>query len=75
MKIVKNLLKIIFKKYYISQGLTPNHPRVRYVILSAFDLILKETSPLIQQKYSNNILPALDLLMGEKENSIKNSIL
>ena len=56
---------------YISQGLTHNHPRVRYVVLSAFGLILKETSPLIQQKYSNNILPALALLMGEKENSIR----
>ena len=56
---------------FISQGLTYNHPRVRYVVLSAFGLIVKETSPLIQQKYTNNILPALALLMGEKESSIR----
>ena len=56
---------------FISQGLTHNHPRVRYVVLSAFGLIVKETSPLIQQKYTNNILPALALLMGEKESSIR----
>ena len=64
----KNLLEVM---NYISTGLTHQHPRVRHSVLTAFGLILKETSPKPQKKYANNILPALALLMSEKEPSLR----
>ena len=56
---------------FVSNGLTNQHPRVRYAALSAFGLILKETAPKPQKEYTNNILPALATLMGDKETSIR----
>ncbi|MCQ2815925.1 MAG: hypothetical protein MJ252_01545 [archaeon] len=66
-----------FKKHvldlmnYISPALTNPHPRVRYAALFAFSNLLKETSPKPQKEYTNNILPALAQLMGEKEQSVR----
>ena len=56
---------------FISNGLTNQHPRVRYAALFAFGSVLKSTAPKPQKEFTNNILPALAQLMSEKEPSIR----
>ena len=56
---------------FISNGLTNQHPRVRYAALFAFGSVLKSTAPKPQKEFTNNILPALAQLMSDKEPSIR----
>ena len=64
----KNLKEVL---QFISTGLTNDHPRVRYAALFAFGLLLKTTAPKPQKEFTNNILPALALLMSDKEKSLR----
>ena len=56
---------------FISNGLTHQHPRVRYAALFAFGSVLKSTAPKPQKEFTNNILPALAKLMSDSEPSIR----
>ena len=64
----KNLKEFL---QFISTGLLHKHPRVRYAALFAFGSVLKSTAPKPQKEFTNNILPALAQLMGDKEPSIR----
>ena len=64
----KNLKEFL---QFISTGLLHKHPRVRYAALFAFGAVLKSTAPKPQKEFTNNILPALAQLMGDKEPSIR----
>ena len=64
----KNLKEVL---QFISTGLTNSHPRVRFAALFAFGLLLKTTAPKPQKEFTNNILPALAQLMGDKEKSLR----
>ena len=64
----KNLKEVL---QFISTGLTNNHPRVRYAALFAFYLLLKNVAPKPQKEFTNNILPALELLLSNKEKSLR----
>ena len=64
----KNLKELL---QFISNGLTHQHPRVRYAALFAFGSVLKSTAPKPQKEFTNNILPALAQLMSDKESSIR----
>ena len=64
----KNLKKVL---QFISTGLTNNHPRVRYAALFAFGLSLKNAAPKPQKELTNNFLPALELLLSNKEKSLR----
>ena len=64
----KNLKEFL---QFISNGLTHQHPRVRYAALFAFGSVLKSTAPKAQKEFTNNILPALAQLMSDKEPSIR----
>ena len=64
----KNLKEFL---QFISNGLTHQHPRVRYSALFAFGSVLKSTAPKPQKEFTNNILPALAQLMSDKETSIR----
>ena len=66
-EIFKNSIQELLN--YISKGLTDTNRRVRYSTLLAFGSLVKETSPLIQNTYTNNILPVLAQLMSSKEPS------
>ena len=64
----KNLKEFL---QFISNGLTHQHPRVRYAALFAFGAVLKSAAPKPQKEFTNNILPALAQLMSDKEPSIR----
>ena len=63
----KNLKEVL---QFISTGLTNNQPRVRYAALFFFYLLLKNVAPKPQKEFTN-ILPALELLLCNKEKSLR----
>ena len=56
---------------YISKALTNSNQIVKYSALVFFENFIRETSPIIQKQYTNNILPGLAILLSENEKSLK----
>lgn len=56
---------------YISKSLINQNPRVKYSSLIFFENLIRQTSPELQRKFSNNILPGLAILLSDNEKSLK----
>ena len=56
---------------HVSIALIKEHPRVRYASLVSLSFLLEDLSPVVQNKYYTNIMPALCKLISAEEPNIR----
>jgi len=56
---------------HVSVALIKEHPRVRYAALVSLSFLLEDLSPVLQNKYYTNIMPALCKLISAEEPNIR----
>lgn len=56
---------------HVSVALIKDHPRVRYAALVCLSFLLEDLSPVLQNKYYSNIMPALCKLISAEEPNIR----